>query len=576
MTGAWHSELFCGIEPVPGPAHTFKAAASPAPPPSLDFFTNYGNYMPRLHCLQTADGGIDWFWSITLIVLSLTTLAGYLKIFSFWRRNYFAEEPRYRNTKLMDLAYVFLWCGICGYLLSAVMFVWPAYRLLALCLVVLNIFTWRFAHSLNDLKVSLSAKRLQAELERTLREHNEELKREVAERTVELEAARAEADRANRAKSDFLANMSHEIRTPLTSVIGYADLLPDNDENAAIIRRQGRHLLSIITDVLDLSRIEAGRLDVESVACSPRALLHEVADTLAERAAQKRVTLSIECDHALPERIVTDPTRLRQIVLNLAGNAIKFTSEGSVRIRASAHEQNGRTRLRVDVADTGIGMTPDQIERIFQPFSQADSSTSRRHGGTGLGLAISRRLAEALGGSLSVESTPGHGSNFRCEIECRKPSAADSDEPALAAAHTHAPSAVDTPIAGRRILLAEDSPDSRRLIQHHLRKSGAEVHPVEHGRAAVHAALQAERAGKPFHLIVLDIQMPELDGYGAARALRDEGLNTPILALTADAMTGTRERCLAAGCNDYATKPLDVPRFLDLCRRWTHPPAQAA
>lgn len=308
---------------------------------SWDFFTNFGRYMPRTHCLTGADGRPDWPWIAGLIVLTSGVIIGYLRIFVFWRRSYIQEPERDRNRKLMDLAWIFLWCAICGYAMSITMFFWPAYRLLAAFLVVLNIFTWKFIGSLDDFRVSFSAKRLQRELGEALARRNAELERVVAERTAELEVARALADAANASKSNFLANMSHEIRTPMTAILGFSDLLADpaqsvRDREACVntIRRQGDHLLNVINDILDLSKIEADKLAVESVPTSLAAMLDDVGASLSPRARGKGIELRMVGEGPLPVTIRTDPTRLRQILINIVGNAIKFTEAGTVTVSA--------------------------------------------------------------------------------------------------------------------------------------------------------------------------------------------------------------------------------------------------
>jgi signal transduction histidine kinase/ActR/RegA family two-component response regulator len=545
--------------------HTVPAASS------WDFFTNFGRYMPRTHCLTGVDGRPDWPWIAALIVLTSGVIVGYLRIFVFWRRSYAEEPPRDRNRKLMDLAWVFLWCAICGYAMSILMFVWPAYRLLAAFLVVLNIFTWKFIGSLDDFRVSFSAKRLQRELGEALERRNAELERLVAERTEELQSARAAADAANASKSTFLANMSHEIRTPMTAILGFADLLADpaqtpSDREACIstIRRQGDHLLNVINDILDLSKIEADKLVVESIPTPIAAVLDDVRASLTPRANAKGIELRFVAPRPLPAQILTDPTRLRQILINIVGNAIKFTPAGSITVTAVVEPEGF---LRFDVADTGIGMNPDQVSRLFKPFSQADDSTTRKYGGTGLGLTISKRLARLLGGDIQVESTPDRGSTFTLTIN--PGNLADVPRvpwvPGASASRAAPPTTTHGVVLRGRILLAEDGPDNQRLIAHHLRRAGAAVVIADNGRVALDAVAAAEREGRPFDLIILDMQMPELDGYGAAAELRRRSITIPILALTAHAMNGDRERCLAAGCDEFASKPIDAQSLLETC-----------
>ncbi len=389
----------------------------------------------------------------------------------------------------------------------------------------------------------------------------------VLERTRELAETNASLSAANRAKSEFLANVSHEVRTPMTAILGFADSLAEQDVGASeraelvdIIRRNGRHLLAILNDVLDLSKIEAGRMRVERIPCSLRQIVDETLSLLRVRAEQKGLALDVEWALPLPARIQSDPVRFRQILNNLVGNAIKFTESGSVRVRVRLSDG----QLVVDVVDTGVGMTGEQIARIFQPFTQADASTTRRFGGTGLGLAISRRMAQLLGGDIEVSSRHGEGSHFRVSLDPGElagvgwMNAAERPE-ALAAAPPRP--AAPTRLDGR-ILLAEDTPDSRRLVRHHLERAGLRVDVAENGVEAYRLMLDALLAGEPYDVVLMDMQMPEMDGYEATSRLRDEGYRGPIVALTAHAMTGEREKCIAAGCDDYATKPIDRATLL--------------
>lgn len=395
-----------------------------------DFFTNAGSYKPRVECMQTASGDPDWFWIIALTVLTLGVIAWYLRIFHFWRQCYYAEAEEDRNSKMMELAQIFLWCAVCGYAMSVVMFVWPAYRLLAIFLLVLNIWSWRFVATIEPFRLSLSAKRLERELRESLESRTVELERLVEARTLELQEAKLAADAANRSKSMFLANMSHEIRTPMTAILGFTDLLAagqDRTEQMEIVEtisRNGKHLLQVINDILDLSKIESGEMTIETIRCDPWTVLRDATSLYAPRASEKGVSLVLDIDRSVPPAIRTDPTRLRQILYNLVSNAVKFTDQGSVRIEATAKPVRGSTLLEVRVKDTGIGMTEEQIGRVFSPFAQADESTTRRYGGTGLGLPIAMTLAQKLGGSLEVESQSGIGSMFvlslpvaRCDEE---------------------------------------------------------------------------------------------------------------------------------------------------------------
>ncbi|TVQ62000.1 MAG: response regulator [Phycisphaerales bacterium] len=534
----------------------------------FDVFSNFGNYMPRTHCMSTAEGSTDWLWVILLGLGTLGVIGAYARIMLFWRKAYLAEAPQDRNTKMYDLAQIFLWCAICGYAMSIVMFFWPAYRLLAVLLVMLNLWSWKFAANLEGFGVSLQAKRLERELAESLTREKAELERLVAQRTSELERMTDEAEAANRAKSDFIAGMSHEIRTPMTAILGFAELIRSGDltpeeqaEHAETICRNGEHLIEVINDVLDLSKIEAGRMEVDHQASSPRRLLEDVDSMLRHRAESKGLKLEVVGGADLPEAIVTDPTRVRQILTNLLGNAIKFTESGSVTIRAWMDGgADGSPWLVVEVGDSGIGIPAECLEAIFQPFRQADATTTRRFGGTGLGLSISRNLAELLGGTLSVQSELGCGSVFTLRIPAPSASAGDY-EAGAGTAHADDASAVEC--RGSRVLLADDGADNRRLIGHHLRKAGFRVDEAGDGAEAVRRVLEGEGS---FDLIVLDMQMPVMDGYTAARTLRESGWVGPILALTANAMHEDRERCLTAGCDEYGAKPIDAPTLIATCR----------
>jgi len=391
---------------------------------------------------------------------------------------------------------------------------------------------------------------------------------QIREQSLALQAEKERADAANLAKSEFLANMSHEIRTPMTAILGYADVLrqrltePEDHEAIDTIRRNGDYLLTIINDILDLSKIESGRLDVECIPCSPRQLALDVIATVRERAEQKNLSLQLEFDGPIPKQVDSDPFRLRQVLINLVGNAIKFTSTGGVRLVVRFLPP---AELQFETIDTGIGMMADQVERIFQPFTQADASMTRRYGGTGLGLAISKRLVDRLGGRLSVESELGKGSTFRLALSVANPRHVTTIKyPLEAAEEPLQPRNVvmDDPKLACRVLLADDGPDNRRLLEHFLRQAGADVTIVDNGQAAMEVALAAEREGRPFAVILMDMQMPVLDGYGATELLRSLGYARPIIALTAHAMTSDREKCLKAGCTDYIAKPFDRTQLL--------------
>ena len=404
--------------------------------------------------------------------------------------------------------------------------------------------------------------------QRALEGVNAQLARSAEEATLLKE----QAEEAARAKSEFLANMSHEIRTPLTAVLGYTDLLSEEGHASVegrewlrTIRRNGEHLLGIIGDILDLSKSDAGRLSLWPTRASLPALLADVASMMRVRARQKGLALDVDCGPVLPETILADEGRLRQILINLVGNAIQFTESGHVRIEARflPDWRPGEAGVRLAVVDTGVGIPKEVVAKLGRPFFQGDASTSRRHGGTGLGLAITRRLAELMGSGLAIESEPGRGSTFSVTI----PTGPIDGVPLLERpnealrAGTEPPDGSPTALpslAGIRVLLAEDGLDNQRLIGTLLRKAGARVDVAPNGLVARERALM----DRP-DVVLMDMQMPEMDGYEATRRLISDGFRRPILALTAHAMHEDRDRCVEAGCADYLSKPIDRRRLLE-------------
>jgi Amt family ammonium transporter len=414
-------------------------------------------------------------------------------------------------------------------------------------------------------------------------ERNAELLRSTtslsAKSTQELRKAKRRAESAARAKTQFLANMSHEIRTPLTAIVGYTDLmLEDADipdlpdicrEYLETIRRNGQHLLRILNDILDVSKIEAGRIEAERIPVSRHEIIEDVVAVMRQAASTKGIGFDIHYVGEVPVTIQTDPTRLRQVLMNLVGNAIKFTEQGGVRLSIEFHDApDSGPVLQFAVSDTGVGLSPAACERIFDAFSQADASTTREFGGTGLGLTICKQLAALLGGDVIVESIEGRGSTFTLTIDAGPIATTCLVDPENESAEVeegveHDPTAATLLTRMResgtpgRILLVEDGEDNRKLISITLRKSGLEVECAENGAVGVEAALRALRDGDPFDVILMDMQMPVLDGYGATAKLRESGYDRPIVALTAHAMRGDREKCIAAGCDDFATKPIN-------------------
>jgi CheY-like chemotaxis protein len=396
--------------------------------------------------------------------------------------------------------------------------------------------------------------------------------------------AKVQSEAANLSKSEFLANMSHEIRTPMTAIIGYADLLEvdgelTSDREQALdsirtIKANSNHLLTIINDILDMSKIESGKMTIESIEVSPRLIINEVADLVRCHCEGKGLRIQVIFESSIPKTIQSDPTRLRQILLNLVGNAIKFTEMGSVTISVLFCQKTNS--LRFAVVDTGIGMSPAQRDRIarFEAFAQADSSTTRSFGGSGLGLRICSSLSKLLGGEITVESEFGIGSRFSLVIDIGKPqpmelltkSELELVEKQPASVPSPVRSVEGNPLEGICVLLAEDGLDNQRLISFYLKKSGAKVVLAENGLLAVQVLEDAVATGKALpDILLMDMQMPEMDGYSATARLRATGFKLPIVALTAHAMDSDRKKCLDAGCNDYLTKPIDKQTLITLC-----------
>jgi signal transduction histidine kinase/ActR/RegA family two-component response regulator len=638
--------------------HAVEAAGSG----SIDFFTNYGQYMPRMHCLQTEAGTPDWLWIGGLVAVTLIVLAGYVRIFWFWRKAYLAEAAQDRNRKLMQLAWVFLVCGTVSYGFSIVAFVWPAYRLMAILMVGLAFLTWKFAWNPQGLVVSLGAKRLQREVgekeeelaeraERAeatarqadwLRRHAEISREEAVAAREEAVAAREQAESAreqaeastrqaetlreqavaareqaeaswqqaerareqaqterinalaegqraeaaSRAKTAFLANMSHEIRTPMTAILGFSELLDDDDatpeersENVKTIRRNGEHLMSLVNDILDLSKIEAGKVELSPEPTDIRALAESVAASLRHRAERQKLALDV-ClataeDGVLPQ-FNLDAMRVRQVIYNLLGNAIKFTRVGGVTLTVAADVPG---ELTIAVSDTGIGIADDAQRRLFKAFEQADDSASREYGGTGLGLAIVERLVRLMHGRVRLSSKLGQGTTVTVRLPVEEidvtvlegaafeDAAPDVIAHAVAAPQELPPTRAEGELAGKRVLLVEDGADNRQLVTANLRRAGATVVAAEDGLEAVAAVRQAEQGERQFDAVLMDIQMPNLDGYAATAQVKDIRPDLPIIALTAHAMAEDRARCLRAGCDGYLSKPIKRKTLINELRR---------
>jgi signal transduction histidine kinase/CheY-like chemotaxis protein len=397
------------------------------------------------------------------------------------------------------------------------------------------------------------------------------------EQAEKLAEAHDKALKASMAKGSFLANMSHEIRTPLTAIIGFSESLLSSDQSLEerissikTINHSGKHLLHVINEILDISKIEAEKLEIDLMQVSTFQLLNEIEPLMAMQASEKGLAFDVDYDFPVPETFTTDPTRLKQILINLVSNAIKFTDRGSIRVNVGCDRE--KHQMCFVVIDTGIGMTTEQCRNVFKAFSQADVSTTRKYGGTGLGLTLSQQLSEMLGGSLSVQSEPGVGSRFTVLVDTGSLDGVED-------LHEIGESCAERDVAQRpistnsvtgRVLIAEDNQVNQRLLDLYITKMGATTTMAENGQQAVEHASSTE-----FDLILMDMQMPVMSGVEAAEELRRRGYQGKIIALTANTTPEDRELCLRSGCDDFLPKPIDRNRFVDTVSKYLKPAVAA-
>ncbi len=395
---------------------------------------------------------------------------------------------------------------------------------------------------------------------------------EALERAEALRRGKEMAEAADRAKSEFLGNISHEIRTPMTAILGFTDLLLEDEhirklplalfDNLLTIKRNGTHLLDLINDILDLTKIERKQMRIDLARVNTSRVVQDVAESLRAAAEAKGLALTVELADGAPRTLFTDRMRLRQILTNLVNNAVKFTEHGGVRI--VVHRISGFVRFAV--ADTGVGIPPNEMDHLFEVFYTRDNRAAR-DSGVGLGLAITKRLVDLLGGKIAVRSRPGSGSVFEFTLPADDADEVWNSESGSGLHKILERPLAETPYLGGRVLIAEDNESISKFLAYRLEKSGSEVTLAGDGQEALDLALASHLSGKPFDWVLMDLQMPKLDGFEATRQLRREGYRAPIIALTAYANTEHKEECLRFGCNDHISKPVDWPRLVEVLNR---------
>jgi len=403
----------------------------------------------------------------------------------------------------------------------------------------------------------------------------------------ELRKARKIAEQATRTRTEFLANMSHEIRNPMTTILGYTELLGSDTEFGAdvirsadaieSIKKSGQQLLNVINDILDASKIDAGKLTVEPTLMDPIRIVEAACSNLRTKAIERRIKFNIEYTSDIPQQIFSEPQRLQQALQHLIDNAIKFTEQGSVSIAVSCHKSYDFNNMMIfDITDTGIGLTSEQKVEIesYQPFTQADGSSTRQHGGIGLGLRIANSLATMLGGGIEIVSQKEKGSTFSLSVSAGLLEDVEMLGERQIVNHIEQMNTVSCessdhknakPLLGKQILIAEDGKENQKLISYYLEKAGAEVVIAGNGKIALNKISEFQEQSKTFDVTLMDMQMPELDGYSATRILREQGYDLPVIALTANAMDDDRLKCIVAGCDDYICKPIDAGKLINLC-----------